>query len=67
MRRRNWRLVIAGLMLVVMALVFFFFMVSIAPKSNDPTAMMRTVGTVVGAVGGISAVMIVIGLIGRKV
>jgi hypothetical protein len=67
MRRKNWRVVIAGVFLIVMALVFFFFMLSIASKSNDPVALFRTVGTVVGAVGGISLVMIIIGLIGKKV
>jgi hypothetical protein len=51
MRRKNWRVVIAGVFLIVMALVFFFFMLSIASKSNDPVALFRTVGTVVGAVG----------------
>lgn len=67
MRRKNWRVVIAGVFLIVMALVFFFFMLSIASKSNDPVTLFRTVGTVVGAVGGISLVMIIIGLIGKKV
>ena len=67
MRRKNWRIVIVGLILIVIALVFFFFMLSVASKSNDPVALMRTVGTVAGAVGGISLVMIIIGLIGKSV
>jgi len=67
MRRRNWRVVITGLVLSVMALVFFLFMLSIASKSNDPVALMQTVGTVAGVAGGISFVMIIIGLIGKKV
>jgi hypothetical protein len=67
MRRKNWRVVTAGMVLIVMALVFFLFMLSIASKSNDPAALFQTVGTVVGAVGGISLVMIIIGLIGKKV
>ena len=67
MRRKNWRIVIVGLVLIVIALAFFLFMISVASKSNDPVALMQTVGTVVGAVGGISLVMIVIGLIGKKV
>ena len=67
MRRKNWRVVIAGVVLIVFALVFFLFMLSIASKSNDPVALFQTVGTVVGAVGGISLVMIIIGLIGKKV
>ena len=67
MRRKNWRIVIVGLVLIVIALAFFLFMMSLASKSNDPVALMQTVGTVAGAVGGISLVMIIIGLIGKKV
>jgi hypothetical protein len=66
MRRKNWRVVIAGLFLIVFALVFFFVMLSVAPKSNDPVALMQTVGRVAGAVGGLGLVMIVIGVIGKK-
>ena len=36
MRRKNWRVVIAGLVLIVVALAFFFFMLSVASKSNNP-------------------------------
>lgn len=36
------------------------------PWSNDPAALMRTVGEVSGAVGAISLIMIFFGLIGRK-
>ena len=43
------------------------FMLSMAAKSNDPVALMRTVGTVSGVVCGLGFVMIVIGLIGKKV
>ena len=67
MRRKNWRVVIAGLVRIVVALAFFFFMLSVASKSNDPEALMQTVGAVAGAVGGISLVMIIIGLIGKRV
>ena len=67
MRQRNWRIVIVGFVLIVIALAFYFYMLSIASKPNDPAALMQTVGTVTGAVGGLSIVMIVIGLIGKKV
>jgi heme/copper-type cytochrome/quinol oxidase subunit 4 len=66
MRRKNWRIVIVGFVLMVMVLVFFLFMQSIASSSNDPVALMQTVGTVAGVVGGISLVMIVVGLIGKR-
>ncbi len=66
MRQKNWRLVIVGGVLIVLAIGFFLFMMGIAPRSNDPAAMMTTVGQVSGALGGLSLVMIVIGLIGKK-
>jgi len=66
MRRKNWRIVIVGFVLIVIALGFYFFMLTIASKSNDPVALMQTVGTVSGAIGGLSLVMIIIGLIGKK-
>ena len=40
---------------------------STAPKSNDPAALVQTVGTVSGVVGGLAIAMIVVGLIGKKV
>jgi len=52
---------------MILALGFFLFMLTMAPKSNDPAAVMQTVGTVSGVVGGISVVMIIVGLIGKKV
>ena len=60
-------MVIVGLVLIVLALAFFFYMLSIASKSTDPAALMQTVGTVAGVVGGISLVMIIVGLIGKRV
>ena len=66
MRKRNWRVVIAGFMLALLAVGFYFFMLSAAPGSTDPVELIRTVGTVSGAVGGLSLAMIVIGLIGKK-
>jgi len=67
MRRKNWGIVIVGLVLIVLALGFFFFMLSVASKSTDPVVLMKAVGTGAGTIGGISVVMIIIGLIGRKV
>ena len=67
MRRRNWRLVIVGFVLVAIAIGFYIFMLSIASTSTDSVALMQTVGTVTGAVAGISLVMIIFGLVGKKV
>lgn len=66
MRRRNMRIVIVGVVLLVMALGFFVFMRSIASTSNDPVSLMQTVGIVTGVVTGISIVMIIAGLIGKR-
>ena len=66
MRQRNWRLIAVGTVLLVLAALFFLSMRDLTLWSNDPVALMRTVGEVSGAVGGISLVMIVFGLIGRK-
>ena len=66
MRRRNWRLIAVGTVLLVLAVLFFLTMRDMTLWSNDPVTLMRTVGEVSGVVGGISLVMIVFGLIGRK-
>ena len=66
MQRNNSRLIVVGLALVVLAGAFFFYMSSIASKSNDPKALMQIVGQVSGVVGGIGIVMSVVGLIGKK-
>ena len=66
MRRKNWRVVFAGGLLVVLALGFFLFMMTMASKSNDPAQMMRIVGQVSGAGGGLGVVMILFGLIGTR-
>jgi hypothetical protein len=56
-----------GIVLVALAAAFFaYFMTAMAAKSNDPVAMMRTVGEVSGGVGAIGLVMVILGLIGKK-
>lgn len=66
MRQKNWRIIMVGLVLIVMSAAFFFGMATLIPKSNDPVALMQTVGQVSGVVGALGLVMIVFGLIGRK-
>ncbi len=66
MRQKNWRLVIVGGVLVVLAAGFFLYMLGMAPKSNDPQSLMQTVGMVSGGVGGIAVAMMIFGLIGKK-
>lgn len=66
MRRRNMRVVITGGALIVLAIAFFVFFLSIAKRSNDPAALMSTVGTVSGVAIGIGVAMIAAGLIGKQ-
>jgi hypothetical protein len=66
MRKTNWRLVIVGFAMIVLALVFFAGMGLMAGRSNDPVAMMQTVGTVSGVLGALGLVMAVFGFIGRR-
>lgn len=67
MRKRNWRLVITGFVFGILALGFVLFMTPIASTSTDPVLFMETVGQAAGVAGGISLVMIIFGLIGKKV
>lgn len=66
MRHRNTRVIIAGSLLLGGAIAFFLFMLSIAAQSTDPVELMRTVGAVSGAVGGLALAMMLIGGIGKK-
>ncbi len=67
MRSINLRMIIAGILLIILGVGFYAVMLSAAPNSTDPTALMQTVGSVSGVAMGISLVLIVIGLIGKKV
>jgi hypothetical protein len=66
MRRRNLRVVIVGAVLIVLAVAFFLVMAAVSPKSNDPAALMQTVGEVSGILVGLGFVMMIFGLIGKK-
>jgi hypothetical protein len=63
---KNKRLMMAGGLAIGLALVFFVIMLGMAPKSNDPVALMQIVGQVSGVVGGIGVVMLIFGLVGKK-
>ena len=67
MRRRNWRVVIVGFVLIVLAIGFYLFMLPMAGSTLDPVEFLRTVGQVSGVVIGVSVAMILFGLIGKKV
>ena len=66
MRSTNWRMVIGGFILLALAVGFFFFMSLNASILTDPAELMRIVGGVSGTVGGVSVVMILVGLVGKK-
>ena len=66
MRRKNWRFVGAGGMLLVLACAFFLLMLGTASKSTDPVALMRIVGQTAGVAGGVGVFLIILGLLGKK-
>jgi hypothetical protein len=41
-------------------------MLTVGPKSNDPSATVQTVGQIAVAVGGVGAVMVIFSLIKEK-
>lgn len=66
MRRINWRLIGFSVFLIVLAVGFYFIMLMNASVSLDPAELMRLTGQVSGAAIGISIVLIIFGLIGKK-
>jgi hypothetical protein len=66
MRKRNWRLVIFGVFLIVLAAGFFALMTIIAPQSLDPVTLLQTAGQAAGVAIGVSVALIIIGLVGKK-
>jgi hypothetical protein len=67
MRKKNLRFVWTGLGMVALAGLFFLGMMSMAGKSHDPVAMMRTVGQVSGVVGALGLLLAGLGMVGKKV
>jgi hypothetical protein len=57
---------VTGTGLIVLAIAFFLFFLSIASKSNDAAGLMQTVGTVSGVGIGIGAAMFVFGWVGKQ-
>jgi hypothetical protein len=66
MRRINWRMISGGVFLIVFAVGFFFIMSSNASASTDPQELLRLTGQISGVAIGVSVVLIIIGLIGKK-
>ena len=66
MRRRNWRVVSAGVLLIILAVTFFFIMAANAGISTDPQELLQLSGRYAGIVIGVSVAMIIYGLIGKK-
>ena len=66
MRERNWRFVFTGFLFLALAIGFFFFMTTVARSSNYPVELMKIVGQTSGVVGGVSIVLVLAGLIGKK-
>lgn len=66
MRKRNWRLVIVGILFIVLAFAVFLFVPSLGAYSTDPVEFTRLIGQVAGVIIGVSVALIIIGLIGKK-
>jgi hypothetical protein len=62
----NVRVMATGAVMIAAALGFFFYMETFLPRSNDPAALMQTVGEVSGAVGALGLVMIAYGIFKKK-
>jgi len=62
----NLRIIVVGVILVALAMAFFIGMSTITPRSNDPVALMQTVGTVSGVVGALGIVMVIFGALRKK-
>jgi hypothetical protein len=62
----NVRVMATGALMIVLAAAFFLYMMTVAPRSNDPAGMMQTVGGVSGAVSAIGLVMLIFGALWRK-
>jgi len=66
MRHVNRRFVGTGAVLIAAAIGFFVYMMGMAPRSNDPKALMETVGEVSGVASAVGVMLIVLGLRGKK-
>jgi len=66
MRHVNRCFVGTGAVLIAAAIGFFVYMMGMAPRSNDPKALMETVGEVSGVASAVGVVLIVLGLRGKK-
>ena len=66
MRKRNWRFIVTGAILIVGAGAFFLEMKGFAPQSHDPVEMMKTVGQASGVAAAIGAVLVALGVVGKR-
>ena len=60
----NFRFILAGLLLGILAAGFFLVMLDMAPKSNDPKELLRIAGMAAGTAGGLGVAIILMGFFG---
>jgi hypothetical protein len=60
----NFRFILAGLLLGILAGGFFLFMLDLAPQSNDPKELLRVAGMAAGTAAGLGVALILMGLLG---
>jgi hypothetical protein len=66
MRKRNWRLIVTGVILILGAGAFLFEMRGLASRSHDPVEMMKTVGQVSGVAVAIGLFLLALGMVGKR-
>lgn len=66
MRKRSWRLIVTGLILILAAGAFFLEMKGLASRSHDPVEMMKTVGQASGVAAAIGLFLLALGMVGKR-
>jgi hypothetical protein len=66
MRQRNWRLVMVGIFLIVIAFAIFLFVPSLGAYSTDPVEFTRSIGQISQVIIGLGVAMVIFGVIGKK-
>jgi Ni,Fe-hydrogenase I cytochrome b subunit len=62
----NVRVVVTGAVVVLLAVGFFLGMATLTPKSNNPVAMLWTVGDASGVLSAVGIVMMIYGIVRKK-
>jgi len=67
MRQRNWLAIIIGTVLIILAVVLFLGMAALVSQHVALPSDLEKTGAFAGAMAGVALVILVYGLIGKKV